>query len=89
MPCNKKKKKNKLVQSTIGLVAGSATMGVGSQALGQIGGTPAVHGQQALGTLSGYQPLMAKATGAGMAMEAIGGISMKRKRKRKKGKKRR
>jgi NAD-dependent oxidoreductase involved in siderophore biosynthesis len=72
--------------SATGLMASSAAMGMGSQALGRIGGTSAVHGQQALSNLSGYMPLAGKAAGAGMALSTlkeVGSMEKKRKRKRK------
>jgi hypothetical protein len=70
------KKKHK--KAAFGLMATGIGLGVGSQVLGDAGST---HGQTAIGNISSKLPIMGKAVGAGMVMDAVGSLGKKRKKK--------
>lgn len=67
-----------LSATALGLVSGGIGLGVGSQAIGEIGGATAAHSQQALANLSGFYPAMATVAGAGAVMKEVKKLTKRR-----------
>ena len=82
-----KKKKNMMsdmMDDSMGIVSSGATLGVGSQVLGGIGGASSVHGQQALGNMSKYMPVMGTISGARTVLTGVKSMMKKKKKNKKK-----
>lgn len=75
-------RRKKKVKQALGFTLFGITAGVGSQALTQIGTTPATHAKTALGKMSSFIPMMGTMTGASWALEAMQGLKPKKKRLR-------
>ena len=65
------------------LVGTSLITSGGSMALGAIGGTTATYGQQGLGNVMRFAPVMGTMAGVGMLTRSLGSLEKATKRKRK------
>lgn len=67
----KRRRRGGLSSAAMDIVASGIGLGVGSQAIGQVGGATAAHSQQALANLSGFYPAMGTIAGAGATLKAL------------------
>ena len=67
----KKKHKNEIIEPAMGMMTGGIALSMGSQALGEIGGTPATNAQKGLYNLSSQMPAMGSITGMGMTLKGL------------------
>lgn len=77
----RRKKQPRITRASMGIVGGTATLGVGASVLGGIGGTAAHSGQRATQRLAGYTPTMATAAGGGVVIGMLNNITPKKKKR--------
>ena len=79
-----KKKKSK--KQIMGMVGTSMIGAGGSLALGGIGGSAAIHGQQGISNATKFMGITGTMIGTGMVMDSLKKLSPKKKKKKKKKK---
>ncbi len=82
---NKKKSAlNGLNRGSRGIVVGGATLGIGSQVIGTIGGSTAPAAQSGLLAAASFLPVVGTAVGAGVVVRQLDNLQESTKRKRRK-----